>query len=200
MAQGLSIPFVSSQLRGFFQSFLEESKGNGKSAISSDQAVTNPASDSAETDAGAVLELGGDAQLTPKNPGAGGFQISPDGTYHFSRTRLSASLDYSLSEATIQTSQTSDGSSVFASMTNLEVSMSVSAEFEEALIQTGRTQGGNPVTNFGNAARQAVERIKTQQIRASMSSSAFHSARPASRSMTPAISGGIWEPWLEMRP
>ncbi len=168
MAQGLNIPAVSSQLRGFFQSFLADAKGNGKTTSTTDQVSTSSETSSSQAEEGDILDLGSSSLLTPASTSGNGIQISPDGTYQFSRTKLSASLDYSSTEAVLQTSQTANGSNVFASLTNLNVSFSVSAEYEEALIQTGRSQGSDPVSSFGFAARQAVERVKAQQISAAM--------------------------------
>ncbi len=168
MAQGLSIPAVSPQLRGFFNSFLEDAKGNGKSSTSTDQAVNGSGEDGALVEKGDILELGKGIQLPPLSNASTGFQLAPNGTYQFSRTSLSASLEYSLSEAIIQAGRTEDGTNIFASLTNLNISLSVSAEYEEALIQTGRNQEGDPITNFSNAARQAVDRLRAQRISASM--------------------------------
>ncbi len=168
MAQGLGIPSVSPQLRGLLKPFIEEFTGTGKSPGNTTQTPTSSEQDSSAAGAVDLLDLSGGNLNRPLQISPNGFQLSPDGTYQFSRSRLSASLDFSLSQATVRAGQTGDGTSVFASLTNLNISISVSMEYEQALIQTGRTQEGDPISNFRNAARQVVDRFRAQQIQASM--------------------------------
>lgn len=166
MAQGLSLPALSgdpgSSLQSLLSGLFQQNRASGSPP------ETQPAGTQTALPED-VLELGGRQQMPLAIPQPGGLVVAPDGTYQFSRSSFSASMDFSLSETRVAAAESPEGSNVFASLRDLRISIRVSAEFEQALVETGRARGGNPQVNFGDAARQAVERFKTQQIRASLS-------------------------------
>lgn len=188
MAQGLSIPALSpdlgSSLQGLWNRLLQQDRENVSTPTSSANSPQTVLSED-------LLDLGQGQQLPVAAPPPGGMTIAPDGTYQFSRSSFSASLDFSMNETQVTTTQGADGSQTFASMRDLRMSIQVSAEFEQALIETGRSRGGNPQVNFGDAARQAVERFKAQQIRASISVNISFSQTSIAFDNTGAIQGDL---------
>jgi hypothetical protein len=170
MAQGLSLPTLSQDLGSSIRSFFDQAFANNQTVQNSQPQNTsdNPASSAPIND---LLDLG-NGQSLPLLGGTvppGGFQLDPNGTYQFSRYALAASLDFSLTQTTVQATQGQEGGGAFASLQELHISIQASAEFEQLLVQRGREQGGDPKSNFAAAAGRAVERIKAQQIRASLS-------------------------------
>jgi hypothetical protein len=166
MANGLSIPSLSLD-QGRFQSLFGNLLGGESSPAQNEQANSGEVS-VLPSDLRDILDLGGTNQDLPARPAPGAFQVSPNGTYQFTRSSFAASFDFSMSQATVEASQAGDEAGVFASLTNLQVSVRVSAEFEQALLETGRNRGPVAPSDFSARAGQVVERFKAQQIRASL--------------------------------
>lgn len=161
------MPSVSLPLGGSLRPFLNDFFRNDRDTLREGQ-QGQPASPTTPSAIQDLLDFGkGNSLGIPQ--GQGGFQLAPDGTYQFSRTSLAASFDFSFSQATLEATSGEEGNALLGSLTNLNLSVRVSAEFEQALIETGRTRAGNPVADLGATAQQVVDRFRAERIRASIS-------------------------------
>ncbi|MCG3196705.1 MAG: hypothetical protein GHCLOJNM_01181 [bacterium] len=161
------MPTVSLPLGGSLRPFLNDFFRNDSDAIR-DGRKGQPASPTTPSAIQDLLDIG-KANTATVPAGQGGFELAPDGTYQFSRTSLAASFDLSFSQATLEATSGEEGTNLLGSLTNLNLSVRVSAEFEQALIETGRARAGNPVADLGATARQVVDRFRAERIRASIS-------------------------------
>ncbi|MCB9783681.1 MAG: hypothetical protein H6751_12020 [Candidatus Omnitrophica bacterium] len=202
MAEGLSIPALQSNLGGGLRNLFdltrtssESTSGTGRTQSSSD-----PASRST-TPLGDFFDFGnGNGPIQGFGPG-GRFRLAPDGTYQFQSFSAAAEFDLAFSQTTVEVNGGEDDSSVFASLTELNISFSVSAQFEQALIETGRSRGGNGRENLSNAAKGAASRLSAQSIQATLNfelsfSQSTLSINDAAQGLSEDLGGAIPEEFL----
>jgi len=168
MAEGLSFPALSPGIDQGIRSFLAR-LGEGEDALLPEISPEEDGGGSESQNLGDdLLDFGG-GLFTPAGiipPGR--FELEPGGTYQFSRFAASASIDFSLSQTNLQVENGEEGTSALASLTELNISISVSAEFEQALLETGRRRQGNPTADFRRASNAVVDRFVAQQVRATL--------------------------------
>ena len=168
MAEGLSTPALGPWLGQGFRSFANQWESLTQEPVLSNggpSILGRPIEAAPDTD---VLELGNSEAVTNRLIPPGGFEMSPNGTYQFSRFAASASLDLSFTQSSLQVSSEDDSTQVLSSLSELNISLRVSAEFEEALIETGRNRGGNIPQSFRAASEAVVNQFAAQQIRATL--------------------------------
>jgi hypothetical protein len=167
MAEGLSFPALSPAIDQGLRSFL--ARTGGGSSLLPESSTTTSEGDAPEDGLGDLLDFGR-GLFTPSGiipPGR--FDLAPDGTYQFSRFAVSASIDFSFSQSALEVGNGEGGTTARASLTELNLSISVSVEFEQALIETGRRRQGNPTADFRRASQAVVDRFVAEQVRATIS-------------------------------
>lgn len=109
-------------------------------------------------------EPGGVPQL-PAALAQGHFELEPGGTYRMAQRSAQTSISLSMQQTQIEMAAVEGDRSTLASLSELNISISVEASFEESLIEIGRTRPGNPVANFNAASQMAVNQFAARQIR-----------------------------------
>jgi len=167
MAEGLSFPALSPAIDQGLRSFLERT-GGGTSLLPESSTTNSGGNASEDGFAGDLLDFGRGLFNPFGIIPPGQFQLEPGGTYQFSRFAASASIDFSLSQSSLEVANGEEGTTTRASLSELNLSISVSFELEQALIETGQRRQGNPTADFRRASQAVVDRFVAEQVRATL--------------------------------
>jgi len=167
MAEGLSnVPLSGNSGQPSFKSLSDKFVGGAPTPRQS-PSPSGTSLQSPPPAAGAVLDFGGAAVPLEGSLSPGEFQVTPEGTYRFGQSRTSASLDFLLSQTTARVEGGADGNTL-ASLTELNIALSASAEFEEVVLEIGRERSGQAAADFGQAINAVIDRFVGRQISATI--------------------------------